>query len=66
MITKKSGNENKLVDIAKQIGVPASTIRKWKAQDKWEDEMKESAPKSKESAPISKRNALKSKRRPTR
>ncbi|MGG1147623.1 phage terminase small subunit-related protein [Bacillus wiedmannii] len=54
---EKSGNENKLVDIAKKIGVPASTIRKWKAQDKWEEELKGNAPNSKKSAPISKRNA---------
>lgn len=62
---EKSGNENKLVDIAKQIGVPANTIRKWKSQDNWEEtleeELKKNAPKSKESAPISKRNAPKSK-----
>ncbi|MCC3982922.1 hypothetical protein LIN45_30000 [Bacillus thuringiensis serovar kurstaki] len=62
---KKSGNENKLVDIAKQIGVPASTIRKWKSQDNWEEELEKelngNAPKSKESAPINKRNAPKSK-----
>ncbi|MDA2113560.1 phage terminase small subunit-related protein [Bacillus cereus] len=62
---EKSGNENKLVDIAKQIGVPASTIRKWKSQDNWEEELEKelngNAPKSKESAPINKRNAPKSK-----
>ncbi|MGH1093278.1 phage terminase small subunit [Bacillus mycoides] len=58
---EKSGSENKLVDIAKQIGVPASTVRKWKAQDKWEEELKGNAPNSKESAPISKRNAPKQK-----
>ena len=38
----------KLVDIAKKLGVSASTIRKWKSQDKWD---KESVPKSKGSAP---------------
>nr|WP_088325929.1 phage terminase small subunit-related protein [Bacillus cereus] len=58
---EKAGNENKLVNIAKQIGVPASTIRKWKAQDKWEDELKGNAPNSKGRAPISKRNAPKQK-----
>lgn len=62
---EKSGNENKLVDIAKQIGVPASTIRKWKSQDNWEEELEKelnrNAPNSKESAPINKRNAPKSK-----
>lgn len=62
---EKSGKENKLVDIAKQIGVPANTIRKWKSQDNWEEELEEelkgNAPKSKESAPIRKRNAPKPK-----
>ncbi|QIW21207.1 phage terminase small subunit [Bacillus thuringiensis] len=58
---EKSGNENKLVDIAKQIGVPANTVRKWKAQEKWEEELKGNAPHSKGSAPISKRNAPKQK-----
>ncbi|PEW64326.1 hypothetical protein CN448_27555 [Bacillus cereus] len=61
MDNEKSGNENKLVDIAKKIGVPASTIRKWKAQDKWEEELKGDALNSKRSAPINKRNAPKSK-----
>ncbi|MGG4306085.1 phage terminase small subunit-related protein [Bacillus wiedmannii] len=62
---EKSGNENKLVDIAKQLGIPDNTIRKWKSQDKWEEalevELNGNAPKSKESAPINKRNAPKSK-----
>ncbi|MFI8709955.1 phage terminase small subunit-related protein [Bacillus sp. NPDC077411] len=58
---EKSGKENKLVDIAKQIGVPANTVRKWKAQDKWEDELKGSAPNDKKSALISKGNAPKQK-----
>ncbi|MGE7885367.1 phage terminase small subunit [Bacillus sp. NPDC094077] len=58
---EKSGNENKLVDIAKQIGVPANTVRKWKSQEKWEEELKGNAPYSKGSAPISKRNAPKQK-----
>lgn len=62
---EKSGNENKLIDIAKQFGIPDNTIRKWKSQDKWEEALEEelngNAPKSKESAPINKRNAPKSK-----
>ncbi|MBN6886233.1 uncharacterized protein YjcR [Cytobacillus horneckiae] len=44
----ESNKEMKLVDIAKKLGVSASTIRKWKSQDKWD---KESVPKSKGSAP---------------
>ncbi|HHT7202580.1 MULTISPECIES: phage terminase small subunit-related protein [Bacillus] len=61
---EKSGNENKLVDIAKQLGIPDNTIRKWKSQDKWEEALEElngNAPKSKESAPNNKRNAPKHK-----
>ncbi|MTW85614.1 terminase [Virgibacillus dakarensis] len=46
-----SGKEIKLVDIAKKIGVSASTIRKWKSQDKWDDDLKGSALKSNRSAP---------------
>lgn len=46
-----SGKEMKLVDIAKKLGVAASTIRKWKSQDKWDNDSKESVPKSKRSAP---------------
>lgn len=46
-----SEKEMKLVDIAEKLDVSASTIRKWKSQDKWEDKTKGSAPKSKRSAP---------------
>lgn len=45
-----SKGELKLVDLADQIGVTSSTIRKWKATDKWDYELKGSAPKSKGSA----------------
>jgi uncharacterized protein YjcR len=47
----KSNGSLKLVDLAKQMGVTPSTIRKWKAQDKWENELKGSAPIPKENAP---------------
>ncbi|WP_082394257.1 phage terminase small subunit [Bacillus sp. JCM 19034] len=47
----KSKGEAKLKDIASYLGVTSSTIRKWKAQDNWEDELKGSAPKLKRSAP---------------
>ncbi|MCP8851496.1 phage terminase small subunit [Latilactobacillus sakei] len=43
-----SGCEKKLADIAKEIGVTSSTVRKWKSQDKW----KRSAPNDKGSAPF--------------
>lgn len=47
----KSGGKLKLVDLAERMGVTSSTIRKWKAQDKWDAELKGSALKSKRSAP---------------
>jgi len=47
-----SKGDKPLVDIAKQLKVSASTIRKWKSQDKWADKLKGSAPISKRSAPF--------------
>ncbi|UOQ43364.1 phage terminase small subunit [Halobacillus salinarum] len=47
---KREGNI-KLVDLAEQFDVSSSTIRKWKATDQWEKELKGSAPKPKKSAP---------------
>ncbi|RWZ59881.1 terminase [Halobacillus fulvus] len=41
----------KLVDLAEKYEVSSSTIRKWKATDKWAVELKGSAPKSNKSAP---------------
>lgn len=48
----KSKGDKPLVDIAKQLEVSASTIRKWKSQDKWANELNGSAPISKRSAPF--------------
>ncbi|MCP3026616.1 phage terminase small subunit [Halobacillus sp. A5] len=47
----KSKGEIKLVDLAEKYKVSSSTIRKWKATDKWDNENKRSALKSKRSAP---------------
>ncbi|MET3504952.1 phage terminase small subunit [Halalkalibacter oceani] len=47
----KSNGEAKLKDIAAYLGVTSSTVRKWKATDKWEEELKGSAPIPKRSAP---------------
>ncbi|RUL56474.1 terminase small subunit [Lysinibacillus antri] len=55
----KSQGEIKLVDLAEQFEVTSSTIRKWKATDKWDDELKGSAPKSKKSAPNNKTGSSK-------
>ncbi|MCY8307179.1 phage terminase small subunit [Bacillus vallismortis] len=51
---EESGGSKKLKDIAEQLNVTSSTVRKWKANDKWEEKMKGSAPKSKGSAPFCK------------
>lgn len=48
----KSKGDKPLVDIAKHLEVSASTIRKWKSQDKWADKLKGSTPISKRSAPF--------------
>lgn len=48
----KSKGDKPLVDIAKQLKVSASTIRKWKSQDKWADKMNGSALIAKRSAPF--------------
>ncbi|APJ27950.1 phage terminase small subunit [Bacillus licheniformis] len=49
---KESSGTKKLKDIADELGVSSSTVRKWKAIDKWEDKIKGSAPKSNGSAPF--------------
>ncbi|MEC1562500.1 phage terminase small subunit [Bacillus haynesii] len=49
---KESSGTKKLKDIADELGVSSSTVRKWKATDKWEDEFKRSAPKPNGSAPF--------------
>ncbi|WP_440097226.1 phage terminase small subunit [Bacillus paralicheniformis] len=49
---KESNGTKKLKDIADELGVSGSTVRKWKATDKWEEKLKRSAPKSNGSAPF--------------
>lgn len=49
---KESDGARLLKDIADELGVTSSTIRKWKANDKWEDKFKGSAPKLNRSAPL--------------
>lgn len=51
LIWKESQGNKKLKDIAEELGVSPSTIRKWKSQDKWDKDSKESVPKSNRSAP---------------
>ncbi|MBU8567573.1 transposase [Virgibacillus pantothenticus] len=50
-IWKESQGNKKLKDIAEELGVSPSTIRKWKSQDKWDTQLKGSAPYSNKSAP---------------
>lgn len=64
---KAKGNV-KLTDIAKELGVGDSQIRKWKSQDKWDDELqtkgKGALPKAKgnvtkkRGAPVGNKNAI--------
>ncbi|WP_458117972.1 phage terminase small subunit [Bacillus sp. PK6-026] len=49
---KESSGTKKLKDIADELGVSSSTVRKWKATDKWEEKLKRSAPKLNGSAPF--------------
>ncbi|AWI37896.1 hypothetical protein BA81_12380 [Bacillus safensis FO-36b] len=49
---KKSDGTRLLKDIADELGVTSSTVRKWKANDKWDDKFKRSAPKPNRSAPL--------------
>ncbi|WP_178897050.1 phage terminase small subunit [Bacillus altitudinis] len=48
---KESGGARLLKDIADELGVTSSTVRKWKANDKWDDNFKGSAPFRFRSAP---------------
>lgn len=42
----------KLVDIAKKFGVPASTVRRWKSTQKWDDNKPDQSKKNKTNARI--------------
>ena len=44
----ESDKQKPLKDIAEELGVSASTVRKWKSEDKWSGETKRSAPNEKE------------------
>ena len=43
-----SDKKKLLKDIAEELGVSASTVRKWKSEDKWDGDKKRSAPNQKE------------------
>lgn len=44
----ESNKQKPLKDIAEELGVSPSTVRKWKSEDKWDGESKQSAPNEKE------------------
>ena len=46
-IYKQHNGEILLKDIAMQLGVKDAQIRKWKSQDKWEENLKGTLPKNK-------------------
>lgn len=48
-----SNGSIKLVDIAKELNIKDSQVRKWKSQDKWDDELKGALPLKKGSVPFS-------------
>lgn len=39
-----SGGDMKLKDVAAELGLTESQVRKWKSQDKWDDDLKGNAP----------------------
>jgi phage terminase small subunit len=63
-IWKKSNGEKKLKDIATELGVSDTQIRKWKSQDKWEQtkgnvtNLKRNVTKKKEQPNINKKEAF--------
>lgn len=58
----ESNGEKPLVDIGIELDKSSSTIRKWKSTDKWDDELKRSAPLNKRSAPLkNNQNAIENK-----
>lgn len=54
-----SGGTAKLTDIAAQLGVPDSRIRKWKTEDKWDEKIKERSDWNKGALPYLNRSAPK-------
>lgn len=64
-IWKESGGKKKLKDIAAELGVSDSQIRKWKNQDKWDEalnsnvtKLKGNVTKRKRGAPLGNKNAV--------
>lgn len=60
----ESNGEMKLVDIATKLNILDSQVRKWKSQDKWEQELKGALPKSKRNVTNKKVNKKSKKKEP--
>lgn len=60
----ESNGEMKLVDIAAKLNILDSQVRKWKSQDKWEQELKGALPKSKRNVTNKKVNRKSKKKEP--
>ena len=60
----ESNGEMKLVEIAAKLNILDSQVRKWKSQDKWEQELKGTLPKSKRNVTDKKSNKKSSKKEP--
>lgn len=60
----ESNGEMKLVDIAVKLNILDSQVRKWKSQDKWEQELKGALPKSKRNVTNKKVNMKSIKKEP--
>jgi len=59
----ESEGQKKPVDIAEFLKIPSSRVRKWKVEDKWDEELqkppeKRSVPKRRQGAPFGSKNAL--------
>lgn len=61
-----SKGEIKLVDIAATLNIKDSQVRKWKSQDKWDEELKGALPISKSNVTNTKRNNRNEKKRNTK
>ena len=55
----ESGGKRKLADIAAELEVPESRVRKWKSEDKWENKIKEQNKKERSKKPHRKAGAPK-------
>lgn len=55
----ESDGKRKLADIAAELEIPESRVRKWKSEDKWENKIKERNKKERSEKPLRKKGAPK-------